>query len=90
MPNEVAVTDSETVVSVPVKIKKPRGFAAMSPEKRVRGRTNLVLLIVILRKRPRWLARAAALLPTFLAGVVSQNENSPTCLVSSGVCLFSS
>jgi general stress protein YciG len=34
MPNEVAVTDSETVVSVPVKIKKPRGFAAMSPEKR--------------------------------------------------------
>jgi len=30
--NEVAVTESETVVSVPV--KKKRGFAAMSPEKR--------------------------------------------------------
>ena len=35
MPNdEVTVTESETVVSVPVKAKKPRGFAAMSPEKR--------------------------------------------------------
>lgn len=32
--NEVAVTENETVLPVPVKVKRPRGFAAMSPEKR--------------------------------------------------------
>ncbi len=32
--NEVSVTEIESVVSAPVKVKKPRGFAAMSAEKR--------------------------------------------------------